>query len=470
MFIQQLYTKCLSEAAYYIESNGEAAIIDPLRDIDAYTALAKERKTTIKYIFETHFHADFVSGHLELQKATGASIVYGPGAETTFPIINAADNQYFPLGNITIQAIHTPGHTLESCCYLLYNEQKQPHALFTGDTLFIGDVGRPDLSSGGLNKKALASILYDSLQKKIIPLPDNIIIYPAHGAGSSCGKNLSPETHSTLGEQKLYNYALKSENKEEFVTAVTTGLEAPPPYFPINARMNKEGYEVLENILQRGLNPLSVKNFKQKMQEEHIIILDTRAATQFTQGFIPTSINIGLEGRFAEWAGNLLPFDARLLLVTDNAEKAKETIIRLARVGLNNIIGYLDAGFEAWQKAGEPIDIIIDIDADELAIDLPHDDKIVLLDVRKEIEYANGHIQGAINIPLHSFTDPANIAHVDDELNNIYVYCGGGYRSVIAASLLKRQGIYHLRNVLGGWDAIRQQKNIDVVQEATALN
>lgn len=470
MFIQQLYTKCLSEAAYYIESNGEAAIIDPLRDIDIYVTLAKERKANIKYIFETHFHADFVSGHIELQKATGAPIIYGPGAKTSFPITNARDNQYFPLGNITIQAIHTPGHSLESCCYLLHNEQKQPHALFTGDTLFIGDVGRPDLSSGDLDKEALASILYDSLQQKIIPLSDDIIIYPAHGAGSSCGKNLSTETHSTLGEQKLHNYALKSKNKEEFITAVTTGLETPPPYFPINARMNKEGYEILENILQKGLKPLSVKNFKQKMQEEHTIILDTRAVTQFTQGFIPTSINIGLEGRFAEWAGNLLPFDAHLLLVTDSGEKAKETIIRLARVGFNNIIGYLDTGFEAWKKAEEPIDIIIDIDADELAMDLPHDDKIVLLDVRKEMEYANGHIQGAINIPLHSFTDPANIAHIDDELNNIYVYCGGGYRSVIAASLLKHQGISHLHNVLGGWDAIQQQKNIDVVQEATALN
>ena len=470
MFIQQLYTKCLSEAAYYIESNGEAAIIDPLRDIDVYVTLAKERKTTIKYIFETHFHADFVSGHLELQKATGAPIIYGPSAETNFPIINAVDNQYFTLGDVDIQVIHSPGHTLESCCYLLYNEQKQPHALFTGDTLFIGDVGRPDLSSGDLDKEALAGILYDSLQQKIMPLPDDIIIYPAHGAGSSCGKNLSSDTYSTLGTQKLHNYALKSTNKEAFITAVTTGLEVPPPYFPINARMNKEGHEILETILAKGLNPLSVKNFKQKMQEEHTIILDTRAATQFTQGFIPTSINIGLEGRFAEWAGNLLPFDAQLLLVTDSAEKAQETIIRLARVGFNNIIGYLDAGFEAWQKAGEPIDIIIDIDADELAMDLPHDDKIVLLDVRKEIEYGNGHIQGAINIPLHSFTDPVNIAHIDDELNNIYVYCGGGYRSVIAASLLKHQGISHLRNVLGGWDAIQQQKNIDVVQEAAALN
>ena len=470
MFIQQLYTKCLSEAAYYIESNGEAAIIDPLRDIDAYTALAKERKTTIKYIFETHFHADFVSGHLELQKATGAPIIYGPGAETNFPIINATDNQYFTLGDISIQAIHTPGHTLESCCYLLYNEQQQPYALFTGDTLFIGDVGRPDLSSGNLDKEALASILYDSLQQKIMPLSNDIIIYPAHGAGSSCGKNLSTQTYSTLGEQKQSNYALKSKNKEAFIAAVIAGLEAPPPYFPINARMNKEGYEVLENILHRGLSPLSVKNFKQKMQEKDTIILDTRAAAQFTQGFIPTSINIGLEGRFAEWAGSLLPFDAHLLLVTDNAEKAQESVIRLARVGFSSIVGYLDAGVKAWQKAGEPIDMIIDIDADELAMDLPYDDKIIVLDVRKEVEYENGHVQDAINIPLHDFTNLVNIAHIDDEKSNIYVYCGGGYRSVIAASLLKHQGILHVRNVLGGWNAIQQQKNIDVVQEAATLN
>ncbi len=468
MFIQQLYTNCLSEAAYYIESNGEAAVIDPLRDIDAYLLLAKERNASIKYIFETHFHADFVSGHLELQKATGACIVYGPDAKTGFSITQATDGQMFQLGNINIKVIHTPGHTLESCCYLLYDETNQPHALFTGDTLFVGDVGRPDLSSGNLDQTTLAGMLYESLYKKIISLPDHTIVYPAHGPGSSCGKNLGKETYSTLGEQKQFNYALKAKTKEEFIHAVTTGLTDPPAYFPINARITQEGYESIDTVFKKALHSLSIKDFKKYMDKENTLVLDTRTAIQFTQGFIPSSINIGLEGRFAEWAGSLLPFDAHLLLVAEG-DKVQESITRLTRVGFSNFLGYLNGGFDAWKAAEENIDMIIDVEAAELAMDLNYDDNIVLLDVRKEVEYADGHIKGAVNMPLQTMMDPLKLSAIEDDMN-VYIYCGGGYRSVVAASLLKRQDIHNIRNILGGWGAIKEQKEISVVKETAALN
>ena len=323
MFIKQLYTGCLSEAAYYIESEGEAAIIDPLRDIDAYLELAAERKARIKFIFETHFHADFVSGHLDLSKATGAPIVYGPGAETNFPIYHATDGEEFSIGKIKLEVLHTPGHTVESSCYLIKDETGKKSAVFTGDTLFVGDVGRPDLSSGNLNHDQLASLLFDSLQKKIIPLPDYTIVYPAHGPGSSCGKNLGPETYSTIAEEKETNYALQAKTKKEFIDAVTDGLAAPPQYFPINARINKEGYESLDEVLEAGLKPLDVKSFKELMGRDDSIVLDTREAMLFTEGFIPASINIGLNGRFAEWAGSLLSFDKPILLVTEPERREK---------------------------------------------------------------------------------------------------------------------------------------------------
>ncbi|NCI47633.1 MBL fold metallo-hydrolase [Sediminibacterium soli] len=455
MFIQQLYTGCISEAAYYIESDGVAAVIDPLRDIEEYLDLARDRKATIRYIFETHFHADFVSGHLDLATATGATIVYGPGTVTKMPVHIAKDGEVFSIGKLKVEVLHTPGHTVESSCYLLKDEQGKDHALFTGDTLFVGDVGRPDLSQNitEVTTNDLAGMLYESLQKKIVPLADDIIVYPAHGAGSSCGKNLGTETYSTIGEQKQTNYALQPQTKEVFIKAVTEGLTAPPQYFPINARINKEGYESLEAVMEKGMKPLSVAAFKQRAGQDDMIILDTRNSDLFTQGFVPGSVSVGLDGRFAEWAGSLLPFDKPMLLVTE-AGKEKETIVRLARVGFDKIEGHLDGGYEAWVKAGEKVDMIIDVEADELAMDIPFDPNLVIVDVRKEAEYASGHISEAINIPLAELTDPGSMANLDDN-HNIYVHCAGGYRSVIAASLIKRQGIHNLRNVVGGWGKIK---------------
>lgn len=467
MFIKQLYTGCLSEAAYYIESEGEVAIIDPLRDTDEYITLAKERNASIKYIFETHFHADFVSGHIDLSKLTGAPIIYGPGANTDYEVYNSKDNEIFKLGKITIKVLHTPGHTLESSCYLLRDENDKPLAIFTGDTLFVGDVGRPDLSSGNLSSAELAGIMYNTIQNKIIPLPDDVLVYPAHGAGSSCGKNMGPETFSTIGEQKKYNYALQPQTPEEFVAAVTDGLPVAPKYFAINAKINMQGYESLDTIKNKGLTPLTISEFK-KLKDSDTLVLDTRHATVFTRGFIHGSIFIGLEGRFAEWAGSLLSFDRPMILVTEPG-KEEESIVRLSRVGFNKIHGYLKGGFEAWQKAGESVDIIIDVEADELAMDIPHDPNLVVVDVRRETEFADGHIKDAQNLPLNEMNDVVNLAHFEDS-QNLYVHCGGGYRSVIAASLLKREGTHNLRNVLGGWNKIKEQGNIKIEKEASILN
>ena len=468
MLIKQLYTGCLSEAAYYIESNGESAIIDPLRDIEEYLHLASERSTTIRYIFETHFHADFVSGHLDLHKATGAPIVYGPNTETSFPIHLAEDGEVFKLGNISIEVLHTPGHTLESTCYLLRDEEGRPHALFTGDTLFVGDVGRPDLSSGNMTKEELASIMYDSINKKILTLPDDVLIYPAHGAGSSCGRNLGPETSSTVGEQKVSNYALQPQSREEFIASVTRDLDAPPQYFPINARINKEGYDSLDDILKKGLTPLNVQDFKNKMKEQDISVLDTRKTGNFTKGFIPGSVSIGLEGRFAEWAGVILSFEKPILLVAEKGLE-KEAVIRLARVGFSSIEGYLEGGFDAWRDAGEKIDMIIDVEADELAMDISFDDNLVVVDVRRETEFGDGHITNAVNIPLDELTDPANLANFEDN-HNIYIHCGTGYRSVIAASLFKKEGLHNIRNVVGGFEKIKELEKIKISKENSVLN
>ena len=469
MFVKQLYTGCLSEAAYYIESNGVAAIIDPLRDIDDYLEMASERKTTIKYIFETHFHADFVSGHIDLAKVTGAAIVFGPNTQTKFPVHIARDGEVFKIGAVTIEVLHTPGHTLESSCYLLRDENGKEHCIFTGDTLFVGDVGRPDLAqkSDELTMNDLAGLMYESLQKKIIPLADDVIVYPAHGAGSSCGKNLGPETFSTIGEEKKFNYALKQKTKADFIKAVTEGLEAPPDYFPINARINKEGYDSIDELVTKGTKQLPIKEFK-KLAEQGAIILDTRYANPFTEGFIPGSINIGLEGRFAEWAGNLLPFDNTIILVTD-AGREKESVIRLARVGFDKISGCLQGGFDNWKKAGEEVDLIINVEPDELAMDIPFDVNLVVIDVRKPSEFAEGHIPGAINIPLSDMADPGSMAQIQED-DNLYVHCSAGYRSVIASSLLKRQGIHNLRNVLWGWNKIKDLKKIEIVKEKSILN
>ena len=467
MYIKQLYTTCLSEASYFIESNGEAVVIDPLRDIDMYLQLAKERNAQIKYVFETHFHADFVSGHLDLSKLTGAPVVFGPGATTSYKIINAIDGQVFNIGNITFEVLHTPGHTLESTCFLLKDENEKAHALFTGDTLFVGDVGRPDLSSGNLSSEELAEILYESIQNKLLPLADDIIIYPAHGAGSSCGKNLGPGTTSTIAAEKKNNYALQAQTKETFIKAVTSGIATPPRYFAINAKINQHGYDPIDTIVEKGMEALSLSSFKEKIKED-VILLDTRNASDFTEGFVPGAIFIGLEGRFAEWAGSLLSFDKPIILITPDGME-KETVIRLSRVGFDKMEGFLKGGFETWRSAGEKIDLIINVEADELLMDIPHDPNLMIVDVRKETEYAEGHLPDALNLPLGEMTDIAELAQFEDN-QNLYVHCGGGYRSVIASSLLKGQGVHNLRNVLGGWEKIKEQEKVKIVKEGAILN
>ena len=467
MYIQQLYTGCLSEATYYIESEGEAAIVDPLRDIDTYIQLAKERNTVIKYIFESHFHADFVSGHIDLSKKTGAPIIFGPGTSTNFPVHIAKDGEDFKIGEVTLQLLHTPGHTIESSCFLLKDKKNKPYAIFTGDTLFVGDVGRPDLSSGNLSKEDLAGIMYDTLQNKILPLSDEILVYPAHGAGSSCGKKMGPNTYSTIGEEKLHNYALQPQSKDAFIKALTDGLATPPPYFSINAQINQEGYESLDLIKAKALSPLSVTAFKNKLKSNYTI-LDTRPAAVFTQGFVPGSLFIGLEGRFAEWAGNILSFSQPMLIITEPG-KEEETVVRLARVGFSKIEGYLKGGFESWKKAGEKIDLVIDVESDELAMDIPHDPNLKVIDVRKYAEFTEGHVKNAINLPLHEMTDLALIADFEEN-QNLYVHCGGGYRSVIACSLLKSHGMHNLRNVVGGWEKIKEEAAIKIVKDSSVLN
>ncbi len=467
MYIQQIYTNCLSEAAYYIESEGEAAIVDPLRDINEYLQLARERNTTIRYIFETHFHADFVSGHLDLAKQTGAPIIFGPGAVTNFKAHNAKDGEIFKLGNISLEVLHTPGHTIESSCFLLRDGNNEPHAIFTGDTLFVGDVGRPDLSSGNLSSEELAGIMYETLQKKILPLADHILVYPAHGPGSSCGKNMGPGKHSTIGEEKQNNYALQPQTLEQFVQQVTHGLETAPKYFSMNAKINQSGYETIEKIVKKGTTPLSLEEFKTQRQED-CIVLDTRHANEFTEGFVPGAVFIGLEGRFAEWAGSLLPFDKPLLLITP-AGKEEEAVIRLSRVGFDKMVGFLEGGFETWRNAGERTDMIINVEPDELVMDMPHDPNLLVVDVRRETEFADGHLKDALNLPLNEMTDLAELAQFDDT-QNLYIHCAGGYRSVIAASLLKSHGVHNLRNVTGGWSKIKEEEKIKIVKETSLLN
>ena len=467
MFIKQFYTACLSEAAYYIESEGEAAIVDPLRDTDVYVNFALERKATIKYIFETHFHADFVSGHIDLSNQTDAPIVFGPGAVTNFKIHSAKDGEVFNLGKIFLEVMHTPGHTLESTCYLLKDEDKKAHAIFTGDTLFVGDVGRPDLSSGDMTSEELAGIMYDTLQNKIMPLSDDTIVYPAHGPGSSCGKNLGPDTSSTIGAEKKTNYALQPQSREEFISAVTKDLNAAPRYFAINAKINQQGYTKLKDVKERGTLQLSLSDFKKAIVADALVV-DTRPALEFTQGFIPGSIFIGLEGRFAEWAGSILPFDRNIVLVTPEG-KEEESVIRLSRVGFDKMIGCLEGGFPMWKNADEAVDVIIDVEADELMMDIPFDSNLVVVDVRRETEFADGHLVNAVNLPLSDMIDVTEMAQFEDN-QNLYIHCAGGYRSVIAASLLKREGLHNLRNVLGGWAKIKDQEKAEIIKEASILN
>lgn len=444
MYIEQLYTNCLAEAAYYIESEGEAAIIDPLRETEPYLALASKRGAKIKYVFETHFHADFVSGHIDLARLAGATIVYGPQANPDYEVLNATDGQEFTIGKLRIKVLHTPGHTPESSCYLLFDEQGKEHALFTGDTLFVGDVGRPDLLDGKMTKEDLAGMLYESLNTKIKTLPDHVIVYPAHGPGSACGKNIGKETFSTIGEQKKFNYAMKDQSKEAFITKVTDGILPPPHYFFEDARINKEGYEAIDEVLQENNKPLTLAAFEAAMKNG-ALVLDTREASVFEKGFIHRSINIGLNGQFAVWVGTLIDIRKPLILVTEPG-KEHESVLRLARVGYENIIGYLEGGIKTWTGR---LDSVRSITAAELKAGKADDAEV--LDVRKPGEWEISHLKEARFIPLADM--PSNVTMLDKH-NTYVVYCGGGYRSMTAISLMRREGFTDLINVSGGFNAM----------------
>ncbi|MCE7066304.1 MBL fold metallo-hydrolase [Dyadobacter sp. CY326] len=462
MKIEQIYTGCLAQGAYFIVSNGEAAVIDPLREVAPYIQKAEKVGAKIKFVFETHFHADFVSGHLDLAEKTGAEIVYGPNANPAFKAHIAADNEEFQLGEITIKALHTPGHTLESTSYLLFDKNKKPTALFSGDTLFIGDVGRPDLAQkGDLTMDDLAGMLYESLRSKIMTLPDDIIVYPAHGAGSACGKNMSKETSDTLGNQKRFNYALRADmTKEEFISEVTAGLPEPPKYFPENVKMNRDGYESIDDVLERGDQALFAEAFEAKANNTGALILDTRKPEDFAKGFIPNSINIGIEGGFAPWVGALIPDLKQNLLIVTEPGKEEEVVTRLARVGYDHTIGFLNGGFEAWVKSGKEIDSVENLSADDFA-NIYTNENPEVIDVRKPDEFASGHIERAKNLPLDYINDlmaefPKN--------KTLYVHCAGGYRSMIAASILKSRGIDNVINIKGGFNAVIKT-NVPVMQE-----
>lgn len=453
MKVEQIYTGCLAQGAYYITSNGEAAVIDPLREIKPYLDRAEKDGVKIKYILETHFHADFVSGHVDLAKATGAKIIYGPNASCGFDCVSATDGQVFELGNVKIKVLHTPGHTMESSCFLLIDETGKDTALFTGDTLFIGDVGRPDLAqkAAHLTQEQLAGLLFHSLRDKVMTLADDVIVYPAHGAGSACGKNMSKETVSTIGAQKQHNYALRANMTEaEFIKEVTDGLLPPPGYFPLNVAMNKNGYDSINEVLERGLHKMNADEFEVAANETDALVLDTRNAQIFSEGFIPNSINIGIDGQFAPWVGALIPdIKQNILLVTD-AGKEEETITRLARVGYDNVIGYLDGGFETWKNANKEIDTINRIDAVNFET-LYNAESPMIIDVRKPGEFTAEHIENAINVPLDYINE--NLAQFPKD-RNFVIHCAGGYRSMMAASILKARGWDNFKEVAGGFSAI----------------
>ena len=453
MVIEQIYTGCLAQGAYYIESNGEVAIVDPLREVQDYIDRAKNNNATIKYIFETHFHADFVSGHVTLAKKTGAKIVYGPSAKTNFEAIIAQDNQTFKVGNITITVLHTPGHTLESSCFLLKDKDGKDFALLSGDTLFLGDVGRPDLAQkGDFSEKDLAGFLYDSLRNKIMTLADDVIVYPAHGAGSACGKNLSKETIGTIGNQKKTNYALRANmTKEEFIKEVTDGLLPPPAYFPLNVKLNKEGYKNIDDIIKTSAKPLSVIDFELIANETDAIILDVRHQSEFIKGFIPQSIFIGIDGGFAPWVGALIKdIQQPILLVTPQGKEA-DTIIRLSRVGFDNVLGYLDGSFASWKKMDKEVDTLESVSVDVLEQKI--NESALVFDVRKPGEFASEHIKIAESTPLDFLNN-----HISEfpKKKKFYVHCAGGYRSVIAASILKARGFHNVIDVSGGYAAVRK--------------
>lgn len=462
MKIEQIYTGCLAQGAYYVESNGEAMVVDPLREVTAYLEKAEKDNAKIKYVFETHFHADFVSGHLDLAKKTGAKIVYGPTAKPGFDAYVAHHNEDFKVGNLTIRVLHTPGHTMESSCFLLIDENGVEKALFSGDTLFIGDVGRPDLAQKAANmtQEQLAEHLYDSLRNHVMTLSDDVIVYPAHGAGSACGKNMSKETYDTLGHQKLTNYALRADmTKAEFVNEVLTGLMPPPAYFPLNVAMNKLGYDSIDDVLQRGTQALSPRAFEAAANETDALILDTRDPQTFSQGFVPNSINIGLDGSFAPWVGALIPDVKQQILLVTEPGREEETVTRMARVGYDYCLGFLEGGIEAWKAAGMEVDSIKRISVDELSDLMAADSNLPVFDVRKKSEYMSEHVMEVENAPLDFVNDSMLLLPKD---KTAYIHCAGGYRSMIFASILKARGYDNLIDVVGGFKAIKDSNKFKV--------
>lgn len=454
MKIEQIYTGCLAQGAYYITSNGEAAIIDPLREVQPYIERAQKDGVKIKYVFETHFHADFVSGHLDLSKKTGAPIIYGPTAKPEFEAIIATDGQEFKLGNVTFKVLHTPGHTMESSCFLLRDENGKDHSLFSGDTLFLGDVGRPDLAqkAASMTQEELAGMLYESLNTKIMPLANEVIVYPAHGAGSACGKNMMKETVDTLGNQKKMNYALNQPNKTEFIKAVTDGLLPPPGYFGMNVALNKKGVESFETVLGKGMKALNPKELELAVEATDTIVLDVRNAEKFSKGFVPRSVNIGLHGDFAPWVGSLIIDVKQAIILVTEKDEEEESVTRLARVGFDNVIGYLEGGIESWKKAGKDTDTVNRISAQQFKSELKVGETKVI-DVRKDSEYAAEHVEEAFSRPLAEINTWFNF--IDDK-EPFYLHCAGGYRSMIAASILKARGIHNFKEVAGGLKAIAE--------------
>lgn len=459
MYIEQLYTNCLAEAAYYIESEGQAAIIDPLRETEPYVTLAEARGAKIKYVFETHFHADFVSGHIDLSRRVGAPIIYGPNATTEYDVYNAADGEVFKLGKIIIKVLHTPGHTPESACFLLLDENGKEHAVFTGDTLFVGDVGRPDLLDGTMSSETLASMMYDSLNKKLKTLPDEVIVYPAHGPGSACGKNIGKETVSTIGEQKRFNYALQEMTREEFIKKITDGIPPPPAYFFEDARINKQGYDPIDQVIESNSRPLSPSALRDEVKRG-ALVLDTRTADAFEKGFIPGSLNIGLNGQFAVWVGTLVDISRGLVLVTERG-KERETILRLARVGYENVAGYLEGGADAYDQKLDTVHSI-----DEVGVVAEIEAGASVLDVRKPGEWNAGHLEGATFLPLSEFPD--NVKNLDRDQHYI-VHCAGGYRSMTAISIMKQHGFTNLINVYGGFKTLEKAGLRTTASEPVAL-
>jgi hydroxyacylglutathione hydrolase len=463
MKIEQIYTGCLSQGAYYIESNGEAVVIDPLREVEPYINRAEQNGVKIKYVLETHFHADFVSGHIDLAEKTGAQIVFGPTAKPGFDALVAVDGQVLKVGDVSLTVLHTPGHTMESTCYLLSNKQGEQVGIFTGDTLFIGDVGRPDLAqkiSSELTQQKLAEHLFDSLRDKIMPLADDIIVYPAHGAGSACGKNMSKETTDTLGNQKISNYALRPDmTKAEFVKEVTHGLMPPPAYFPENVMMNIQGYESIDRVLERGARALDAADFEAVANETGALLLDTRDAEIFAKGFVPNSINIGINGGFAPWVGTLITDIKQNILIITEQGREEEVVTRLARVGYDHTIGYLNGGISAWVKAGKEVDQIQSVTAEQMSERMKTDPTIRVLDVRKASEFLSEHVLNAENIPLDYIND--HLAGIDKSKTYL-VHCAGGYRSMIFNSVLKARGYDNLVDVQGGFKAIKESGKLEV--------